>query len=56
MQFYRDWYRPELMTVIAVGDASAEILRDHIAETFSAIPASVSPEETRNRLAGSYRP
>ncbi|HPA10293.1 MAG TPA: insulinase family protein [Treponemataceae bacterium] len=43
MQFYRDWYRPELMTVIAVGDASAEILRDHIAETFSAIPASVSP-------------
>ncbi len=45
VQFYRDWYRPELMTVIAVGDTSAAVLRDHIRETFSAIPASENPRE-----------
>ncbi len=45
MQFYRDWYRPELMTVIAVGDISEDVLREHITRTFSAILPSENPRE-----------
>ena len=42
-QFYADWYRPDLMAVIAVGDfdkAAVEIL---LKERFASIPAAKSP-------------
>ena len=39
VQFYSDWYRPELMTVIAVGDFDPEWAENRIRELFSSLPA-----------------
>lgn len=42
-QFYRDWYRPDLMSVVAVGDfRPAEMIR-LITERFSRIPMPARP-------------
>ncbi len=43
-KFYRDWYRPELMTVVAVGDFDVKEMEASIRERFSRIPASVKPK------------
>lgn len=43
IDFYRDWYRPELMTVIAVGDADASLLEKKVRAVFAGIPASKNP-------------
>jgi len=37
-RFYQDWYRPDLMSVIAVGDFEADSIQALIQETFGAIP------------------
>jgi zinc protease len=43
--FYKDWYRPELMAVIAVGDFDAAAIEAQIKKHFAAIPsASTAPE------------
>jgi zinc protease len=42
-RFYRDWYRPELMGVIAVGDFDAAETEALIRQHFSAIPAGIPP-------------
>ncbi|AHG90196.1 peptidase M16 domain protein [Gemmatirosa kalamazoonensis] len=42
-RFYDTWYRPDLMTVIAVGDADPRRLRDLVAREFSSIPAPRAP-------------
>lgn len=34
--FYRDWYRPELMAIIAVGDFDLDWMEDHIHRRFGA--------------------
>lgn len=39
IRFYRDWYRPDLMAVIAVGDFESERVLELIREKFSEIPA-----------------
>lgn len=39
-RFYRDWYRPELMSVIAVGDFDPAKIEALIRQHFSAIPKS----------------
>ena len=36
--FYRDWYRPELMTVVAVGDFDPQAMIAKIRERFARIP------------------
>ncbi len=41
--FYEDWYRPELMAVVAVGSFEAETMENLIKEYFSDIPASKTP-------------
>ena len=47
-RFYRDWYRPELMAVIAVGDFDAAEVERSIRERFGRIPASAGgPERPR---------
>src|SRR5579863_680163 len=46
MRFYRDWYRPDLMAVIAVGDFDRATVEGMIKAHFSAIP-SASPERPR---------
>ncbi|MGD2122287.1 MAG: insulinase family protein [Gemmatimonadota bacterium] len=50
IQFYRDWYRPDLMAVIAVGDFDGhhveELIRDHfsrLAVPENPKPRSISP-------------
>lgn len=42
-RFYRDWYRPELMAVIAVGDFDKAKIEQMIKKHFSNIPASKNP-------------
>lgn len=38
--FYKDWYRPELMAVIAVGDFDVDAMVARIKKQFSQIPAT----------------
>lgn len=46
-RFYKDWYRPELMAVIAVGDFDKEQIQKLITEHFSGIggPSDPRPRE-----------
>ncbi len=46
-RFYRDWYRPDLMAVIAVGDFDAQAIEDRIRKHFSRI---VGPDNKRARI------
>ncbi len=43
-RFYEDWYRPDLMSVIAVGDIDAAALEGEIRERFAAVPRVEGPE------------
>ena len=42
-RFYEDWYRPELMAVIAVGDFDADSMVAKIERHFGALPARGQP-------------
>ena len=42
-QFYTDWYRPDLMAVIIVGDFDPKAIEAGIKAHFGPIPAAVSP-------------
>ncbi|HJR61520.1 MAG TPA: insulinase family protein [Vicinamibacterales bacterium] len=48
IQFYKDWYRPDLMTVIAVGDFDPAAVEKMIKAHFEPLPASVSPKPRPN--------
>ncbi|HEX6535718.1 MAG TPA: insulinase family protein [Gemmatimonadaceae bacterium] len=39
-RFYHDWYRPDLMAVVVVGDFDAAAMRQEIERRFGAIPAA----------------
>ena len=43
-QFYSDWYRPDLMAVIAVGDFDKSTIEAEIRSHFGSIPAASSPK------------
>ncbi len=43
-QFYKDWYRPDLMAVIAVGDFNIKEVETIIREKFGRIPAVSNPK------------
>ena len=43
-QFYADWYRPDLMAVVAVGDFDASIIEAQIRSHFGSIPEASSPK------------
>ena len=45
IQYYRDWYRPSLMTLIAVGDFEASAIQAQIESLFSDLAEPVSPRE-----------
>lgn len=45
--FYKDWYRPDLMAVVAVGDFDVEQIKQIIVKKFSDIP---EPESPRKRI------
>lgn len=42
-RFYKDWYRPDLMAVVAVGDFDVKQLEEKIRANFSQIPKAVNP-------------
>jgi zinc protease len=44
-KFYRDWYRPDLMTVIAVGDFDPVQMEASIRQRFAGIPMPASPRK-----------
>ena len=44
-RFRNDWYRPDLMAVIAVGDVDIEKLEAKIKEHFGKVPAAVNPRK-----------
>ena len=46
-RFYRDWYRPDLMAVIAVGDIDQNELEKKVVDLFSKIPAKKNPRERK---------
>src|SRR4029453_7204979 len=43
-QFYTDWYRPDLMAVIAVGDFDPAVVASMIEAHFRPIPAATAPK------------
>jgi zinc protease len=42
-RFYRDWYRPDLMAVVAVGDFEPSVVERLVREYFASIPAATAP-------------
>ena len=46
-QFYTDWYRPDLMAVVAVGDFDKSAIETKIRAHFGAIPAAPQTARTR---------
>ena len=44
-RFYRDWYRPDLMALIAVGDFDLAEMEEMVKENFGKIPARTNPRE-----------
>jgi len=47
-KFYTDWYRPDLMAVVAVGDFDVAKIEPLIRSHFGSIPAAVSPRPRLN--------
>jgi zinc protease len=45
VRFYRDWYRPDLMAVIAVGDFDKSVIEELIQKHFAGIPMPENPRE-----------
>ena len=43
LDFYNKWYRPDLMSVIAVGDIDTAVLEDVLKQTMQTIPAKTEP-------------
>jgi len=46
-RYYSDWYRPDLMAVIAVGDFEAGGIRDLLGRYFEKIPGKDNPRERK---------
>src|SRR3984957_1681723 len=43
VRFYKDWYRPDLMAVIAVGDFDAAVIESKIKTEFASLNPAASP-------------
>ena len=46
-RFYREWYRPELMAVVVVGDFDQNEMEQKVKDLFSEIPAKENPRERK---------
>jgi zinc protease len=49
-RFYKDWYRPDLQAIVIVGDIDINDMEQKIKETFSDIPAAITPRKRENYL------
>lgn len=47
-QFYKDWYRPDLMAVVAVGDFDKAAIEKLINTHFGSLPAAKNPRPREN--------
>jgi zinc protease len=47
-KFYKDWYRPELMALVVVGDIDPDAMEKMIHDHFDNIPTAVSPRLREN--------
>ena len=54
-QFYTDWYRPDLMAVIAVGQIDKPAVEELIKKHFGSIPPAKSPTATTAMRSGRYQ-
>jgi zinc protease len=54
-RFYRDWYRPDLMAVVAVGDFDATRVEALIRSHFEQIPAPARPRARRDFSVPEHR-
>ncbi len=52
VDFYKTWYRPDLMAVVVVGDISAQQAESLINEYFSAIPSSITATYPERKYYG----
>ena len=43
VQFYKDWYRPDLMAVVAVGDFDKATIEKLVNKHFASLPAATNP-------------
>ncbi len=46
-RFYKDWYRPDLMTVVVTGDFDLKYMENLVSDRFSKIPAHENPRERK---------
>lgn len=44
-RFYKDWYRPDLMAIIAVGDFDTDWMEKEIKARFSKVPTTENPRQ-----------
>ena len=42
-RFYKDWYRPDLMAVIAIGDFDPDVIEGLVRQHFEGLPAPTDP-------------
>lgn len=42
-RFYKQWYRPDLMAVVAVGDVPVDLLEEKVRDFFGEIPVAENP-------------
>lgn len=47
-RFYNDWYRPDLMAVIVVGDVDMDDMEEEIKNRFSKVEATDNPRERKS--------
>ena len=47
-RFYRDWYRPDLMALVVVGDFDMDAVEKHIKERFSALKNPSNPRPRKD--------
>jgi len=45
--FYKDWYRPELMAIVAIGDFNGDEVVNQIKTQFSKIPKAENPKDRK---------
>lgn len=48
--YYKKWYRPDLQSIIVVGDIDVDQLEQRLKEIFADIPAPVNPAERKEEL------
>ncbi|MFN0203931.1 MAG: M16 family metallopeptidase [Bacteroidia bacterium] len=54
-QFYADWYRPDLMAIIAIGDFDVDMVEKIIKTQFGAIPSKANPRKRENYEVPNHR-